>query len=106
MSLMLASWWLHLLNVCMAAWSLNSVLVRRCVQQRVGHTTQDKKLRIYSRNGDPAYTTAVNEAFERWTQKHFSGQVKPCSPFKGLQPKKRKLSLDSSDSRVLSYPTQ
>lgn len=67
---------------------------------------QDKKLRIYSRNSNPTYVAAVNDAFERWTHKRFSGSVKAASPFKLPNSKKRKtqgqdLTQESTESKTL-----
>ena len=44
---------------------------------------QDHKLRIFSRNSDPAHVEAMKQAFETWITKRFDGLVKAATPCKG-----------------------
>ena len=43
---------------------------------------EEKRLRVYSRDGDPRVVTALHEAFESWLQYRFSGHVEASTPAK------------------------
>lgn len=43
---------------------------------------EEKRLRVYSRNPDPAYVAAVHQAFESWVRRRFNGSVATSTPAK------------------------
>jgi hypothetical protein len=45
---------------------------------------QEKTLRVYSRNPDPAYVRAAHEAFESWVQRQFGGALVTGTPSKAV----------------------
>lgn len=46
---------------------------------------EEKRLRVYSRNPDPTYVTAVHEAFENWVKFRFGNAVKTSTPAKPVR---------------------